>query len=112
MTTMNELLFVSIPLTAGLGLGAFFFGGLWWTVNHAVASKRPAVWLLGSKLAADGRRPGGILSCRGRALGALAAVPGWLCHGARRDMVADPLAGAESRRSDARGPLCALVRTT
>jgi F1F0 ATPase subunit 2 len=50
MTTMNELLFVSIPLTAGLVLGAFFFGGLWWTVNQAVSSKRPAVWLLGGKL--------------------------------------------------------------
>ena len=47
---MNELLSLAVPLAAGLILGAMFFGGLWWTVIHAVSSKRPSLWLLGSKL--------------------------------------------------------------
>ena len=32
----------------GIFLGVFFFGGLWWTVRRALASKRPAVWILTS----------------------------------------------------------------
>ena len=35
-------------LLAGALLGAFFFGGLWWTVQKGVASERPALWFLGS----------------------------------------------------------------
>ncbi len=47
---MNEMLFLAPPLAAGLLLGAFFFGGLWWTVNRGVSSLRPALWFFGSKL--------------------------------------------------------------
>lgn len=32
----------------GLGIGAVFFGGLWWTVRQGVTSKRPALLFLGS----------------------------------------------------------------
>ena len=56
---MSEVLTLVVPLAAGLILGALFFGGLWWTVIHAVASKRPAVWLLGSKLLRMGLALGG-----------------------------------------------------
>ena len=49
--TMNE------PLTLGAGaasagvlLGAIFFGGLWWTVQKGVSSRQPALWFLGSLL--------------------------------------------------------------
>jgi F1F0 ATPase subunit 2 len=35
-------------LLAGGVLGAVFFGGLWWTVQHVAASPRPVPWLLGS----------------------------------------------------------------
>jgi F1F0 ATPase subunit 2 len=35
-------------LVAGLLLGAFFFGGLWWTVIRGVSSRRPALWFVGS----------------------------------------------------------------
>ncbi len=35
-------------LLAGGGLGAVFFGGLWWTVLHATSSPTPARWFLGS----------------------------------------------------------------
>jgi F1F0 ATPase subunit 2 len=45
MTGASELL---AALIAGVGLGAFFFGGLWWTSRKGLASRRPAVWFLGS----------------------------------------------------------------
>ena len=47
---MNEFLILAVALAAGLLLGAFFFGGLWWTVRKGVSSKRPAHWFLGSLL--------------------------------------------------------------
>ncbi|RAR62834.1 MULTISPECIES: ATP synthase subunit I [Halomonadaceae] len=33
---------------AGLALGAFFFGGLYWTVRRGLVSTRPARWFLAS----------------------------------------------------------------
>ena len=34
--------------------GAFFFGGLWWTVIKGVSSPRPALWFFGSMLLRTG----------------------------------------------------------
>ena len=31
-------------LAAGLLLGAFFFGGLWWTVRRGISARNPALW--------------------------------------------------------------------
>lgn len=47
---MNEMLFLAPVMAAGFFLGAFFFGGLWWTVKRGVSSRRPALWFLGSML--------------------------------------------------------------
>ena len=47
---MNETLMLVVASVTGLVLGAIFFGGLWWTVRQGVASKHPALWLLGSAL--------------------------------------------------------------
>jgi F1F0 ATPase subunit 2 len=47
---MNEFLNLALAMAAGLLLGAIFFGGLWWTVRHGVASQRPGLWFLGSLL--------------------------------------------------------------
>ena len=47
---MNVYLLLAPPLAAGLLLGAFFFGGLWWTVVRGVSSPRPALWFFGSML--------------------------------------------------------------
>ncbi len=33
---------------AGAGLGAFFYGGLWWTVKKLPQVRHPAVWMLAS----------------------------------------------------------------
>ncbi|MGI5992519.1 MAG: ATP synthase subunit I [Methanosarcina sp.] len=47
---MNEALNLILALAAGFLLGAVFFGGLWWTVQRGLSSKRPAFWFLGSLL--------------------------------------------------------------
>lgn len=47
---MNEVVNLLPALAVGALLGAMFFGGLWWTVQKAVSSKQPALWLLGSQL--------------------------------------------------------------
>ena len=47
---MNETLGLLLALAAGVLLGAMFFGGLWWTVQKGVSSKRPALWFFGSLL--------------------------------------------------------------
>ncbi|MGD0491285.1 MAG: ATP synthase subunit I [Steroidobacteraceae bacterium] len=47
---MNELLHLAPAMAAGVILGAFFFGGLWWTVKRGVSSQRPALWFFGSML--------------------------------------------------------------
>lgn len=51
---MNEPLSLAFALAAGVLLGAFFFGGLWWTVRQGVSSKRPALWFFGSMLLRTG----------------------------------------------------------
>lgn len=45
---MNEILIWLGVLLAGLALGAFFFGGLWWTVRAGLKSKQPALLFMGS----------------------------------------------------------------
>ena len=47
---MNETLALLLAWSAGGGLGAIFFGGLWWTVRQSISSRRPARWLFGSWL--------------------------------------------------------------
>ncbi len=47
---MNETLSLIVAWMAGGGLGAIFFGGLWWTVQKGASSPRPALWFLGSML--------------------------------------------------------------
>ena len=47
---MNEPLTLVLAFLAGAGLGAVFFGGLWWTVRKGVSSKQPALWFFGSLL--------------------------------------------------------------
>ena len=47
---MNETLSLVLALVTGVLLGAVFFGGLWWTVQKGVSSKRPALWFFGSLL--------------------------------------------------------------
>jgi len=43
---MNETMTLLSAFAAGTLLGAIFFGGLWWTVRRALASKKPALWFI------------------------------------------------------------------
>jgi F1F0 ATPase subunit 2 len=43
---MNEMPALALAGLAGLMLGACFFGGLWWTIQKAVSSQRPALLFL------------------------------------------------------------------
>jgi F1F0 ATPase subunit 2 len=47
---MTDAQGVTLACVAGAGLGALFFGGLWWTVQKAVSSTHPALWFAGSLL--------------------------------------------------------------
>jgi F1F0 ATPase subunit 2 len=47
---MNESVMLMLAGSAGVLLGAVFFGGLWWTVRKGVTSRHPALWFLGSML--------------------------------------------------------------
>ena len=40
---MNETVTLVSAGVAGLLLGGFFFGGLWWTVRKGMSAKRPAL---------------------------------------------------------------------
>ena len=48
--SIAEALTLLLASLAGAGLGAVFFGGLWWTVRKGVSSKEPALWFFGSML--------------------------------------------------------------
>ncbi len=45
---MNENLYMILVFAAGMSLGMFFFGGLWFTVKKAVTAKIPAIWFFAS----------------------------------------------------------------
>lgn len=46
MTT--RIIYFVVVFTAGIGLGAFYFGGLWLTVRAFPTARRPALLALGS----------------------------------------------------------------
>jgi len=45
---MSEPLSLMLAWVTGMLLGAFFFGGLWWTIRKSITSERPALWFVGS----------------------------------------------------------------
>ena len=47
---MGELINLTWAACIGLGLGGFFYGGLWWTVQKSVSSAHVALWFLTSML--------------------------------------------------------------
>jgi F1F0 ATPase subunit 2 len=51
---MSDIPVLALAFVAGAMLGAFFFGGLWWTIQKGVTSEWPAFWFLGSLLLRTG----------------------------------------------------------
>ncbi len=62
---MNEYLILLLMGGAGVLLGVFFFGGLWYTVRRGLASKRPGLWFLSSLLLRTGVVVAGIYFASG-----------------------------------------------
>jgi len=46
----HDVLPLLLAWLAGCALGAFFFGGLWWTVRRGLAAPNPALWIFPSAL--------------------------------------------------------------
>jgi len=44
------LLTLLLASVAGIALGAFFYGGLWWTIRKSMVSTQPALWVFVSLL--------------------------------------------------------------
>ncbi len=53
MTPLDAVVWLPV-LAAGTGLGAVFFGGLWWTVNRLLLGRLSTLWLVGSAVARFG----------------------------------------------------------
>jgi F1F0 ATPase subunit 2 len=51
---MSDVVILSVSLMAGVLIGAFFFGGLWWTVQKSLTSNNPVLWFFGSTLLRTG----------------------------------------------------------
>lgn len=47
---MNDAPMLALAALAGMALGGFFFGGLWWSTRKGLDSARPALWFAGSFL--------------------------------------------------------------
>jgi len=56
---MIDFLDLIVAILAGLAIGIFFFGGLWFTVRKAVQAKTPALWFVGSFILRVGITMGG-----------------------------------------------------
>lgn len=51
---MSDIPDLTLAFVTGLLLGAFFFAGLWWTVQKGMTSEMPALWFVGSLLLRTG----------------------------------------------------------
>ncbi len=58
---VNDPLALPLAALAGVLLGLFFFGGLWWTLRRAMNSARPALWVGASLLLRMGCTAGGFV---------------------------------------------------
>ena len=73
---------LALALSAGVLLGAIFFGGLWWTVRKGVSSEQPAFWFFGSLLLRMSIALAGFYFVSDGHWERLAALSRWICHGA------------------------------
>lgn len=51
---MNDMVILFLSGLAGLLLGVFFFGGLWWSLIKGLTSSHPALWQFGSLMVRTG----------------------------------------------------------
>ncbi len=106
---MNETLTLVLAWAAGGGLGAIFFGGLWWTVRRGVSSQRPAFWFFCSLLLRMSIALAGFYFVSGGQLETAAAVSPRICHGTPGRDVADRVFRKTPTPPGTGGQPCALV---
>jgi F1F0 ATPase subunit 2 len=87
---MNETVILVLAGSAGVLLGVFFFGGLWWTVRKGPFVETAGALFLGSLLLRTSIMPGWILCCLRRSLGAAAGVSPRIRHRALHRDAAHP----------------------
>ncbi|MDR0361631.1 MAG: ATP synthase subunit I [Planctomycetota bacterium] len=76
---MTVVLNLVAPWLSGVGLGVFFFVGLWWTIHRGVGSRHAALWFAGSTLVRIGVALAGMYwSTGGRWEKLLACVLGFI----------------------------------
>lgn len=49
-----SIVYLFVALMAGIGIGLFYFGGLWVTVQRLPTTRHPALWTLGSFMGRTG----------------------------------------------------------
>ena len=76
---MSDISAVALAPFVGALLGAFFFGGLWWTVQKGVTSERPCPLVLRQPRDTNRCDPGRILFCLAGSLVEARGVPSWIC---------------------------------
>jgi F1F0 ATPase subunit 2 len=62
---ISETFMLLFAFIGGLLLGAFFYGGLWWTVQRGLTAQRPAVWFFTSYLLRTGLTAAGLYGLAG-----------------------------------------------
>jgi F1F0 ATPase subunit 2 len=75
---MSESVLILAAFVGGLGLGAVFFGGLWWTVTRALNAAVPGIWFGLSALLRMTIAVGGLYGCARLGLPCLVACLGGL----------------------------------
>jgi hypothetical protein len=107
---MNETVILVLAGSAGVLLGVFFFGGLWWTVRKGPFVETAGVFVSWQPPAANEHHSGWILCCLRRSLGPAAGVSPRIRHRPLPRDAAHPSSGKANLPSTGRQP-CALVPT-
>ena len=81
---MSDIPVLALALLAGALLGAFFFGGLWWTVHKGVTSESAGTLVPRQPAVANRPDSGWILFCCAGSLVAARDVPRWISDRACR----------------------------
>ena len=65
MTMPSDIIMLLPVFAAGTGLGAIFFGSLWWTISRLLLGSLSAPWLIGSAVVRIGLTLAGFLIVAG-----------------------------------------------
>lgn len=103
---MSEGFRIGLAFVGGAAIGAFFYGGLWWTVRRVSGARRPAVLLLVSFAVRLGVALAAVYLVASGGLGRLAAcMAGLLVARVVTVRKLGPAAGRPRRAGETSGPV-------